>query len=93
MSVTLPPELQLVPALIKLAAGFFPGGGAAVTIASDVADVMPGLFAAAQTELDLFTSATPPTPEQLAAIQAALDQSEALLQSAQQGASANPPTA
>ena len=93
MSATLPPVLSLAPTVIRLVAGFFPGGGTAVTIAGEVADVLPGLLSAAQTEINLFTSATPPTAEQLATIQAALDQSEALLQSAQQGAPLNPPPA
>lgn len=48
--------------------------------------VAPGLIAAAQTEAALVTSVSPPTPEQRAAIDAALDEANAALQAAQPAA-------
>lgn len=44
--------------------------------------VAPELIAAAQQEIALFSAGTPPTPEQQAAIDAALDQAHAALQAA-----------
>lgn len=58
--------LQLIPALlVLLKAGL---------------EVAPEIIDAAELEMSLFRSATPPTPEQLATIATALDQANAALQ-------------
>jgi len=48
--------------------------------------VAPGIIAAAKQEIDLANSGTPPTADQQAAIDAALDQAHAALQAAQPSA-------
>ena len=78
----MPIALALAPVLLQLLAKFFPVGGTASTITSEVAAVLPDLISAGQTEIQLATQGTPPTAEQQAAIDAALDQAYALLQAA-----------
>ncbi len=77
--------LYLVPMVLNLIGQFFPAGSAVTTISSEVASVLPSLVTAAQAEFALFQSGAPPTAAEQAAIDAALDQAEALLQAAQPG--------
>lgn len=78
----MPIVLTLAPILLQLLGKFFPVGGTVNTITADVAAVLPNLISAGQTEIQLVTQGTPPTPAQQAAIDAALDQAHALLQAA-----------
>lgn len=78
----MPIALELAPVLLDLFAKFFPVGGTAATVTGEVAAVLPNLVSAAQTEIQLATQGTPPTAEQQAAIDAALEQTHYLLQSA-----------
>lgn len=79
----MPIVLALAPVLLQLLAKFFPVGGTVATITGEVAAVLPNLISAGQTEIQLATSGAPPTAAQQAAIDAALDQANALLQAAQ----------
>lgn len=78
----MPIALELAPVLLDLLAKFFPVGGTAATITGEVAGVLPDLISAGQTEIQLATQGTPPTAEQKEAIDAALEQTHYLLQSA-----------
>lgn len=81
----MPVVLTILPVLLNLLDQFFPAGSTVTAISSDVASVLPNLIAAAQAEIALVQSGAPPTPAQQAQIDAALDQANALLQSAQPG--------
>lgn len=76
----MPIVLALAPVLLQLLAKFFPVGGTASAITTEVAAVLPDLISAGQTEIQLATQGTPPSAAQQAAIDAALDQAHALLQ-------------
>lgn len=81
----MPIVLTLAPLLLQLLGRFFPVGGTVQAISSEVAAILPSLISAGQTEMQLATQGTPPSAEQKAAIDAALDQAHALLQAAQPG--------
>ena len=82
----MPIVLALAPVLLQLFQSFFPKGGTVQAISTDVAAVLPDLISAGQTEIQLATQGIPPTVAQQASIDAALDQANALLATAQPSA-------